>query len=646
MIKNPILLLLIASSLVFGLVSLQSEEGLHRRANGIYVRYLAQWDSLEAQTRALHAALSQAHPEPAQVQAMHLKARLTYKEIAWIAAYIDPEYQADFINGAPLPKLERNFSQVNALSPKGFQPLEELLFEEEYSPELLAEARLLSQELQLSIQEFGKFNPQRKWHDYMVVEALRQGLVRFATLDLVGFDVPASGAQLAELQAAWKGMEQGFVPFSQDLKGQSGEKAQSLRKLFAQGRQKLSAERDFEQIDRLFYLRTFINPLFAGLLDLQKALALPHATDLVPVKTAFNFKANNLFANDILNPYYYTQMVPEVATTHTAELGKLLFFDPVLSATNERACASCHQPEKGFTDGLPKSLATGFNGTVQRNAPTLLNSVYSPRFFWDMRVQMLENQFAHVVVSDQEFNTSVLEVMERLNQSDEYRALFSSAFPSFGNNAINQYTINTALAAYVASLRGFNSPFDRYVRGEIKQIAPEVTHGFNLFMGKALCGTCHFAPSFGGIVPPLYQEQESEVLGVPVQTKAPFTLDPDKGRGAGLPKEQHPIYHNAFKTVTVRNAALTAPYMHNGVYQTLDEVVEFYHQGGGAGLGLDVPNQTLPFDSLSLTTQEKKALVAFMQSLTDTSGLTARPQRLPAMNHRMAINERKIGGLY
>lgn len=644
--KNAILLLLIATALVLGLVSLQSEEGLHRRASDIYAQYLQRWDTLAAQTQALQHALQQPAPEPEQVQAMHLAARLTYKEIAWIAAYVDPEYQADYINGAPLPKLERNFSQVNALSPKGFQPLEEWVYEDTYTAEMLEEARQLSQELALSVREFGKFNPQRKWHDYMVVEALRHGLVRFATLDLVGFDVPASGAQLAELQAAWKGMEKGFLVFSKDLSGQNGKKAQQLKKLFAQGTKKLSTERDFDQIDRLFYLRELVNPLFAGLLALQTGLSLPHATDLLPVKTAFNFQANNLFANDILNPYYYTQMVPDAGNQQTVALGKLLFYDPVLSSTNERACASCHQPEKGFTDGLPKSLATGFNGTVQRNAPSLLNSVYSPRFFWDMRVQMLENQFAHVVVSDQEFNTSVLEVMERLNQSDEYRALFSSAFPSFGSNSINQYTINTALAAYVASLRGFNSPFDRYVRGEIKQIAPEVTHGFNLFMGKALCGTCHFAPSFGGIVPPLYQEQESEVLGVPAQAKAPFTLDPDKGRAAGLPKEQHPIYHNAFKTVTVRNAALTAPYMHNGVYQTLDEVVEFYHQGGGAGLGLDVPNQTLPFDSLSLTVQEKKALVAFMQSLTDTTELTSRPQRLPAMNHRMAINERKIGGLY
>lgn len=644
--KNPILLLLITMALVLGLVSMQAEDGLHRRASDIYAHYLQRWDTLASQTHALQLALQQPSPNRAQVQSLHLAARLTYKEVAWIAAYIDPEYQADYINGAPLPKLERNFSQVNALSPKGFQPLEEQLFEEVYTAEVLEQARQLSLELQLSVNEFGKFNRQRKWHDYMVIEALRHGLVRFATLDLVGFDVPASGAQLKELQAAWRGLENGFLVFSKGLSGQNGQKAQQLKKLFAQGSTKLSAEGDFDQIDRLFYLRQLVNPLFAGLLDLQKGLGLPHATDLQPVKTAFNFKANNLFANDILNPYYYTQMVPEVANQATVSLGRLMFFDPVLSSTNERACASCHQPEKGFTDGLPKSLATGFNGTLQRNAPSLVNSVYSPRFFWDMRVQMLENQFAHVVVSEQEFNTSVMEVIERLNQSDEYRALFNSAFPSFGNNAINQYTINTALAAYVASLRGFNSEFDRYVRGETAHISPEVKQGFNIFMGKALCGTCHFAPSFGGIVPPLYQEQESEVLGVPAQAQAPYTLDSDKGRGAGLPKEQHPIYHNAFKTVTVRNVGLTAPYMHNGVYQTLEEVVEFYHQGGGAGLGLDVPNQTLPFDSLSLTAGEKMALVAFMQSLTDTSGLTQRPQRLPVMNQRMAINERKIGGLY
>jgi cytochrome c peroxidase len=333
-------------------------------------------------------------------------------------------------------------------------------------------------------------------------------------------------------------------------------------------------------------------------------------------------------------------------TPNTIALGKLLFFDPVLSASNERACASCHQPELAFSDGAAKSIATGFQGTIQRNAPGLINSVYSPRFFWDLRATQLENQFAHVVINELEFNSSVLDIMQRLGWSSEYMALFNAAFPAFNNNAINQYTINTALAAYISSLSSFNSPFDQYMRGEKAQIAPEVLHGFNIFMGKGLCGTCHFAPSFGGIVPPLYTEQESEVLGVPAQAQAQYSLDTDLGRAAGLPKEQHPIYNHSFKTVTVRNAALTAPYMHNGVYESLAEVVDFYAQGGGAGLGLEVPNQTLPFDSLSLNAQEKRALIAFMEALTDTTGLTSRPLRLPKIDQQLSLNKRIIGGAY
>jgi cytochrome c peroxidase len=135
-------------------------------------------------------------------------------------------------------------------------------------------------------------------------------------------------------------------------------------------------------------------------------------------------------------------------------------------------------------------------------------------------------------------------------------------------------------------------------------------------MGKAACGTCHFAPTFSGLVPPQFDETEAEVLGVPTQPQAPHELDPDWGRGGGLLKFQSEIYRHAFKTVTVRNIAHTAPYFHNGAYNTLEEVVDFYNNGGGVGLGLDVPNQTLPADSLHLSDQEQKDLIAFMQALT------------------------------
>jgi cytochrome c peroxidase len=139
-------------------------------------------------------------------------------------------------------------------------------------------------------------------------------------------------------------------------------------------------------------------------------------------------------------------------------------------------------------------------------------------------------------------------------------------------------------------------------------------------MGKAQCGTCHFAPNFSGLVPPLYTENESEVLGVPEDPNAAVKkADADNGRYSNkLYSEMAWIYEKSFKTVTVRNAALTAPYFHNGSYKTLKQVVDFYNNGGGAGMGLNIKNQTLAADSLHLSDGEKKSLVAFMQSLNDT----------------------------
>jgi cytochrome c peroxidase len=142
-------------------------------------------------------------------------------------------------------------------------------------------------------------------------------------------------------------------------------------------------------------------------------------------------------------------------------------------------------------------------------------------------------------------------------------------------------------------------------------------NGFNLFMGKAKCGSCHFMPLFSGAKPPRYYYIESEVLGVPsVANKKKARLDSDSGRYLIT---QSPVHLFSFKTPSLRNVALTAPYMHNGIFKTLEEVVDFYNQGGGQGLGIAPPNQTLPFEKLSLTKKEKKDVVAFMKTLTDTT---------------------------
>jgi cytochrome c peroxidase len=187
-----------------------------------------------------------------------------------------------------------------------------------------------------------------------------------------------------------------------------------------------------------------------------------------------------------------------------------------------------------------------------------------------------------------------------------------------------------------------NSKFDRYMRNEKVELTSSEKNGFNLFMGKAQCGTCHFAPLFNGTVPPNFDETEWEIIGTP-ENNTNTKLDEDKGRYNVAKMDIHQF---AFKTPTIRNIEYTAPYMHNGAYKNLDEIVDFYNNGGGIGHGYHVPNQTLPSDSLKLSKVEMKDIVSFMNTLSDTVGLTKKPSRLPVVKVAGQIVSRKIGGEY
>jgi len=172
-----------------------------------------------------------------------------------------------------------------------------------------------------------------------------------------------------------------------------------------------------------------------------------------------------------------------------------------------------------------------------------------------------------------------------------------------------------AIAAYVASLNPLNSPFDSYLQGNRSAMTKDQIKGFNLFMGKAQCGTCHFAPYFNSLVPPFYDISEVEILGTTKDDnfKKP-EYDQDMGR-FDLYKIRY--YRRAFKTPTIRNAQKTAPYMHNGTFKTLESVLDFYNKGGGNGLGLVIEDQTLPSKPLNLSKNECNQIIQFINSLTD-----------------------------
>jgi cytochrome c peroxidase len=216
-----------------------------------------------------------------------------------------------------------------------------------------------------------------------------------------------------------------------------------------------------------------------------------------------------------------------------------------------------------------------------------------------------------------EMKGSLEQCIPLLQQDTVYATLFAQAY-SNEKDVITQYNIANAIASYIRSLVALNASFDQYMRGDTTQLSTTEKKGFNLFMGKAKCGTCHYIPLFNGLVPTEFTETESEVLGVPATNhKKHVVLDSDKGKFDFTTATVHQF---AFKTPTLRNIALTAPYMHNGVFATLEEVMEFYNNGGGSGLNIAPETQTLPADKLNLTAKEIKAVIAFMHALTDTSG--------------------------
>jgi cytochrome c peroxidase len=160
----------------------------------------------------------------------------------------------------------------------------------------------------------------------------------------------------------------------------------------------------------------------------------------------------------------------------------------------------------------------------------------------------------------------------------------------------------------------FSAKIDQYFRGQINLNESE-TNGFNLFTGKAKCATCHFIPVYNGTIPPWFNNTESEVIGVPKSVRwSDAEIDEDLGR-YNLNQIEQLKY--SFKTPTIRNIEKTAPYMHNGVYNKLDDVIKFYELGGGNGIGMNLAYQTLPFDNLQLTASEKNDLISFMKTLTD-----------------------------
>ncbi|MGC8529081.1 MAG: cytochrome-c peroxidase [Leptospirillia bacterium] len=275
-------------------------------------------------------------------------------------------------------------------------------------------------------------------------------------------------------------------------------------------------------------------------------------------------------------------------------LGKKLFFDPKLSVNGSISCAFCHMPKAGYADPRPVSIGVG-GKRGGRNAPSVLNAAYLDRQFWDGRAGSLEEQAIGPLTNPVEMeNPTNQSVVDRLRKIPFYSQSFREIFG--GDVSIDR--IGEAIAAYERTLLTPNTPYDRYLMGEKNALSPSAKKGFLLFKGKARCALCHSGA--------LLSDQAYHNLGVP-QTG---TLSKDVGRYA---ISHNPNDMGKFRTSPLRNIALTSPYMHDGTFRTLREVVDFFDKGGGKS-----PYKTKDpiIRPLHLTKQEKIELVDFLLALS------------------------------
>lgn len=478
--------------------------------------------------------------------------RVSYKQLAFFLEYFFPG-QAYVFNSPAKYEMEEPFVEYE--EPVGLQQIEALLYDTavyRHKQALEAQAVVMVE----SATDLPSLLYRFSATDKQVLESIQIELIRVMTLYITGFDAPLLKSGIAESAAAMRAMDAVLV-------GDSIHYYMKVATAF------LDAGTGFDSFDRLRFLKEYALPL-------QRLLS----------------------GKDLFSPSFLEM---PGKTGGDTQLGRALFSAKVLSADNTRSCASCHQPALLFTDGQYRNTVINGDSLLPRHTPGLLYSCYQYAQFWDGRAQNLEDQALAVLHNRQEMNMVDDTLLLRLQQ--QYGRSFTMD------------EISSALAAYLRTLAPFSSPFDRYMQGDALAMTAQQQKGYNVFMGKAQCGTCHFAPLFNGLIPPLYNRTEFEVLGTPANEDLDHPLpDKDRGRAAFFPVE---FYEGAFKTPTVRNTATTAPYMHNGAFSSMERVIDFYDRGGGNGIGMAIPDQTLGTARLGLSEEEKKALIAFMEALTD-----------------------------
>ncbi len=272
------------------------------------------------------------------------------------------------------------------------------------------------------------------------------------------------------------------------------------------------------------------------------------------------------------------------------ELGRKLFFDPILSEDNTISCSSCHLPKKSWTDGLPQSVGIK-NQVLKRNSPSILNSGFLKTLFWDGRTKSLEDQALMPIQDKAEMNQGLDKLMEELASKPDYRKMFKAVF---SGSEITPEKLAMAIATFERTIITGKTAYDRYWEGDLEAISPAAIRGMKLFSGKAKCSICHSGP--------LFTDQQFHNIGLTSdQTKK------DEGRKSVTGEAFH---DGAFKTPGLRGISSTAPFMHDGGMPDLLSVIEFYDQGGFPD------DRKSPFISpIGLDDNEKKDLLEFLLTL-------------------------------
>lgn len=344
----------------------------------------------------------------------------------------------------------------------------------------------------------------------------------------------------------------------------------------------------------------------AGLCAVGLSMAIPAPMTVVdPTGRSFVLQAGH----ETLQAWRLPEAVPHpegnAPTPERVELGKKLFFDTRLSGDGNMSCASCHSPLYGWSDGLPtargaKSMVLG------RASPTVVNTAYNSVQMWDGRKKSLEDQAMGPMQADVEMNTDLDKLFAFLNANEGYRELFARAYPG---EPIGPDTVSKAIASFERTIVSRDSPFDQWVAGRKDAMSADQVQGFALFVDpkKGNCAACHSGPNF--------TDNSFHNLGLASFGKS----NADMGRFA---IRALPALKGAFKTPTVREAANTGPYFHDGSAATLEQVVEHYRKGGDV-----THNLSKDMKPLDLTATEVKQIVAFMQALSTPP----RPFEMPAL---------------